>query len=316
MGARRRHGEAVTDKAERIIEAALTLPRGARRQARARAQGRHRCSSSAAAWRAPRPPPSWRRWATASTWSSARPFLGGRAARIGTVFPTNDCGQCLPTTDAQAGTCASASTATWPSTTPTCASGAARRSSRSSGGPATSRSSLRPPAQHRHRRLRQLRRLRDRVPGRERRRRRQGDLHRVLRRTRRPHRRPREPAPSAAPAPRRARWTRSTSASRPSWRPCKAGAILTAVGCEPAPDAAHRAPRLRSGRASSPRPSWPNSWTTGRRQAWLGHAAGQGGRDDPVRRLARPAPPALLLAPLLHDRAQARDPAAHALPRR
>jgi heterodisulfide reductase subunit A len=32
-----------------------------------------------------------------------RPFLGGRAARIGTVFPTNDCGQCLPTTDDQAG---------------------------------------------------------------------------------------------------------------------------------------------------------------------------------------------------------------------
>lgn len=33
-----------------------------------------------------------------------RPFLGGRAARIGTVFPTNDCGQCLPSGDAQAGT--------------------------------------------------------------------------------------------------------------------------------------------------------------------------------------------------------------------
>jgi len=33
-----------------------------------------------------------------------RPFLGGRAARIGTVFPTNDCGQCLPATDEQAGT--------------------------------------------------------------------------------------------------------------------------------------------------------------------------------------------------------------------
>ncbi len=32
-----------------------------------------------------------------------RPFLGGRAARIGSVFPTNDCGQCLPTTDDQAG---------------------------------------------------------------------------------------------------------------------------------------------------------------------------------------------------------------------
>jgi heterodisulfide reductase subunit A len=32
-----------------------------------------------------------------------RPFLGGRAARIGTVFPTNDCGQCLPTTDDQPG---------------------------------------------------------------------------------------------------------------------------------------------------------------------------------------------------------------------
>ena len=33
-----------------------------------------------------------------------RPFLGGRAARIGTVFPTNDCGQCLPSGDEQAGT--------------------------------------------------------------------------------------------------------------------------------------------------------------------------------------------------------------------
>ena len=33
-----------------------------------------------------------------------RPFLGGRAARIGTVFPTNDCGQCLPAGDAQPGT--------------------------------------------------------------------------------------------------------------------------------------------------------------------------------------------------------------------
>jgi ferredoxin len=32
-----------------------------------------------------------------------RPFLGGRAARIGSVFPTNDCGQCLPTSDEQAG---------------------------------------------------------------------------------------------------------------------------------------------------------------------------------------------------------------------
>jgi heterodisulfide reductase subunit A2 len=32
-----------------------------------------------------------------------RPFLGGRAARIGTVFPTNDCGQCLPTTEDQPG---------------------------------------------------------------------------------------------------------------------------------------------------------------------------------------------------------------------
>jgi heterodisulfide reductase subunit A len=33
-----------------------------------------------------------------------RPFLGGQAARVGTVFPTNDCGQCLPATDAQPGT--------------------------------------------------------------------------------------------------------------------------------------------------------------------------------------------------------------------
>ena len=43
--------------------------------------------------------------------------------------------------------------------------------------------------------------------------------------------------------------------------------------------------------------------------------AGQGTRHDPVRRLARQAPPAALLASLLHDRAQARDPAQDALPR-
>ena len=67
-----------------------------------------------------------------------RPFLGGRAARIGTVFPTNDCGQCLPAGDAQAAR-ASASTATSPSTTRTSPCAAAPRWSPSAAAPATSR---------------------------------------------------------------------------------------------------------------------------------------------------------------------------------
>ena len=32
-----------------------------------------------------------------------RPFLGGRATTIGPVFPTGDCGPCLPATGAQSG---------------------------------------------------------------------------------------------------------------------------------------------------------------------------------------------------------------------
>ena len=93
----------------------------------------------------------------------AAAFLGGRAARIGTVFPTNDCGQCLPTTDAQAGTrkCFHRNVAIdHPDLV------IQRRSTVEAG--------HRPPrrlpgeyphaAQHRHRRLHQLRHVRDRLP--------------------------------------------------------------------------------------------------------------------------------------------------------
>ena len=104
----------------------------------------------------------------ASSWSSSRPFLGGRAARIGTVFPTNDCGQCLPTTDAQAGTrkCFHRNVAIdnpnlhiWRRTSVESVGGEPRRL----------RGLAAPAAEHRHAGLRQLRHLRGGLPGRERR---------------------------------------------------------------------------------------------------------------------------------------------------
>ncbi len=93
-----------------------------------------------------------------------------------------------------------------------------------------------------------------------------------------------------------------------------AGAILTAVGCEPAP------PRLidhlgygHEGVVTQTElAELLDDWEE---QSWLGRQPGEGDRDDPVRRLARPPPAALLLAALLHDRAQARDPAARPVPR-
>jgi heterodisulfide reductase subunit A len=100
------HGEdtaAVTDKAVRIVDAALTFP-AAPADKLVREQkadtvlviGGGVAGTQAAAELA--------QMGHTVELAERRPFLGGRAARIGTVFPTNDCGQCLPTTDAQAGT--------------------------------------------------------------------------------------------------------------------------------------------------------------------------------------------------------------------
>jgi heterodisulfide reductase subunit A len=100
------HGEdtaAVTDKAARIVDTALTFP-GAPVDLLARENkvdtvlviGGGVAGTQAAAELA--------QMGHTVELVERRPFLGGRAARIGTVFPTNDCGQCLPTTDAQAGT--------------------------------------------------------------------------------------------------------------------------------------------------------------------------------------------------------------------
>jgi len=100
------HGDdtaAVTDKATRILDAALTFPAApADKLARENKVdsvlviGGGVAGTQAAAELA--------QMGHTVELVERRPFLGGRAARIGTVFPTNDCGQCLPTTDAQAGT--------------------------------------------------------------------------------------------------------------------------------------------------------------------------------------------------------------------
>jgi heterodisulfide reductase subunit A len=96
------NGEAVTDKASRIIEAAIRYP-GPHSDKLVRERkvdsvlviGGGVSGTQAAAELA--------QMGHTVELVERRPFLGGRAARIGTVFPTNDCGQCLPTTDAQAG---------------------------------------------------------------------------------------------------------------------------------------------------------------------------------------------------------------------
>ena len=94
--------ESVTDKARRIVEAAIEFP-GAHDDKLVRENkvdsvlviGGGVSGTQAAAELA--------QMGHRVELVERRPFLGGRAARIGTVFPTNDCGQCLPTTDAQAG---------------------------------------------------------------------------------------------------------------------------------------------------------------------------------------------------------------------
>jgi heterodisulfide reductase subunit A len=93
----------VTDKAARIIDAALSFPASPADQIVRERKidtvlviGGGVAGTQAAAELA--------QMGHAVELVERRPFLGGRAARIGTVFPTNDCGQCLPTTDAQAGT--------------------------------------------------------------------------------------------------------------------------------------------------------------------------------------------------------------------
>ena len=94
--------QAVTDKARRIVEAAIEFP-GAHDDKLVRERkvdsvlviGGGVSGTQAAAELA--------QMGHRVELVERRPFLGGRAARIGTVFPTNDCGQCLPTTDAQAG---------------------------------------------------------------------------------------------------------------------------------------------------------------------------------------------------------------------
>jgi heterodisulfide reductase subunit A len=100
------HGEdaaLVTDKAARIVESSVTYPDAAAdamsyadRQDTVVVIGGGVAGTQAAAELAKMGHPV--------ELIERRPFLGGRAARIGTVFPTNDCGQCLPSGDAQAGT--------------------------------------------------------------------------------------------------------------------------------------------------------------------------------------------------------------------
>ena len=164
-----------------------------------------------------------------------RPFLGGRATRIGTVFPTNDCGQCLPTTDAQSGTrkCLYRNVAIdnpnlriWRRTT---VESVTRQSRRLRGLAA-------PPAQDRHRRLHRLRALRVRLRGRGP----EGSGKAIYAEFYDGRVRARSisrPARSAAPAPRCAPSTPSTSRQSPELTTVRAGAILMAIGCEPAPAA-------------------------------------------------------------------------------
>ena len=241
-----------------------------------------------------------------------RPFLGGRAARIGTVFPTNDCGQCLPTTDAQAGTrkCFHRNVAIdhpdltiWRRATVESVSG--RPGDFEVG----------------------IRRLPNIVTdacvncgtcetvcpvesvgtGQA------GHLHRVLRRPCRSAPSTWTPAPSAASvreecpveaidftqSPQRATVQRRR---HPHGHRLRAGA-----------GRAHQLPRLWARRRRHPGGAGGDAGRLGGPGVPRADARG-GGRDGAVRRLARPPAPAVLLAPLLHDRAQARHPPEDAVP--
>ncbi len=241
-----------------------------------------------------------------------RSFLGGRAARIGTVFPTNDCGQCLPTTDAQAGTrkCFHRNVAIdnpnlhiWRRTTVESVAGEAGDFEVS------------------------LRRLPNVVTGDcvgcgicetvcevansdgngkaiyaefyDGRVQRTVDL---------------ETCTFCGACAEACPMDAIDFTQSPELTTVSAGAILTAVGCETAPPGAHRSPRLRPRRRRHPDGA-------GRAHGRLGRtvlarpATGSRDRHDPVRRLARPPPAALLLAAVLHDRPQARHPFARSVSR-
>ncbi len=241
-----------------------------------------------------------------------RPFLGGRAARIGVVFPTNDCGQCLPTTDAQTGTrkCFHRNLAidhpnlhVWRQTVVKSVSGRAGDFKVS---------------------LRQLpnivtrdcincgtceticRQSNTRLDG-------QGDLRRVLRRARVAHDRPgnvlllrrlRRPLPGQGHRLQAVVAARTVSA----------GAILIAVGCRPAP--ARFISYLGYGR-----PAVVTQTELSEMMIELGgrsrfrQVARPGSGHDPMCGFSGQAVSPILLAPLLHDRAEARHPLAHPLPR-
>ena len=99
------HGEdraAVTDKALRIAEAAIRFP------ARHPSSGEHRPGSDRVAVvgggiAGTQAAVELARMGHQVDLLERRPFLGGRAGAIGPVFPTGDCGPCLPSTDAQPG---------------------------------------------------------------------------------------------------------------------------------------------------------------------------------------------------------------------
>ena len=162
------HGDdvaAVTDKARASSTrpcATRTPPADTLAYARA---PRHRCSSSAAAWPARRPPPSSPRWAIRSSSSSAGPSSAAAPpASAPSSPPTTAASACPPATPRPAR--ASASTATSPSTTPTCTIRRRATVESVTGHPGDFEVERAPPAQHRHRRLHQLRHLRDGLRGR------------------------------------------------------------------------------------------------------------------------------------------------------
>ncbi len=240
-----------------------------------------------------------------------RPFLGGRAARIGTVFPTNDCGQCLPTTDDQTGVrkCVHRNEALdhrRPAHLATHDGPGGQGPSRRLRGRAP------PAAQHRHRSVRQLRRLRDGMSRAGLRAGQEVHLPRVLRRARRAHDRPRHL--------QLLRRLRRNMPGRGDRLHAVAGTRHGARRCDPRRDRvrpgaprARRVPRLRPRRRRHP----------GRALGDVARLGGAGGarphacarrRHDPVRRLAGPSLPPVLLAALLHDRAQTCDASQDALP--
>ena len=241
-----------------------------------------------------------------------RPFLGGRAARIGTVFPTNDCGQCLPTTDAQAGTrkCFHRNVAIdhpdltiWRRATVESVSGH----------PGDFEVSIR--------RLPNI--VTDACVN-------CGTCETVC------------PVEASEPG-KKAIFTEFYDGrvirtidldtctfcgkcaeecpveaidftQSPQRATVHAGAILTATGCEPAPDELYQLPRLRARRRRHPGGAGGDAGRLGGPGVPRPDAGG-GARHGAVRRLARPPPPAVLLAPLLHDRSQARHPPEDAVPR-